>query len=96
MQETYIDKYHPWMDILASNIFKNFSVKNRLKGYSMGQLIFLCDMITPIRNNVDLELVCQKNQTQTNYDSNCYKLNRVDYDYKFGKNVMLKNKADYR
>ena len=36
----YIDEDDPWLVILAVTVFEIISTENRLKGYSMGQLIF--------------------------------------------------------
>ena len=57
------------MGILASESFAIFSTTKRLKGYSLGRLIFGRDMILPIKHMVDWELICQTNQEQINKDN---------------------------
>ena len=51
--ETYVDKDYPWLGILATAAFSIPSTKNSLKGYSLGQLVFFCNMILPIKYKVD-------------------------------------------
>ena len=45
IKENYVDKDNPWSGILAAAAFVIFSTLNRLKGYSLGQLLFGRDMI---------------------------------------------------
>ena len=52
----------PWLGTLAA-------AKNRIKGYSTGQLIFVRDMILPIKHTMYWELIREKNQTQINKDN---------------------------
>ena len=49
----YIDKDDPWLDILAVTEFEILSTTNRLKGYSLVELIFGCNMILPIKYTAD-------------------------------------------
>ena len=58
--QTYVDKDDPRLGILDAASFTMFSETNMLKDYSMGQLVFGCDMITPIKHKVDWELIRQK------------------------------------
>ena len=58
--QTYVDKYEQWLVILAAAEFSIRSITNMLKGYSPGQLLFGRDMITPIKNKVDWELIHHK------------------------------------
>ena len=67
-----------------------------MKGYSPGQLIFDHDMIISIKNMVDWELICQKNQTQINKDNISKNKNRVDHDYKVRYKVILTNHDAYK
>ena len=50
---TCVDKDDQWMDILAAADFVIFSAKNRLKGYSPGQLVIGRDLIILIKHEVD-------------------------------------------
>ena len=77
------------MGILAASEFAIFSTTNRLKGYSPGQLVFGCDTILPIKNEVDQEFISQRNQAQINKYNIRKDKNRVEYDYIVGDNVML-------
>ena len=52
--ETDVDEDDPWSENLAAATFKIRSTTNRLKGYSPGQLLFGHDMITMIKNMVNL------------------------------------------
>ena len=49
IQEVYKDKDDPWMGILAAAAFNFFSFQNRLKIYTLGQLIFGRDTIIQIQ-----------------------------------------------
>ena len=62
IQETYVYKYDPCMGILADITFSvcNFSTSNILRGYTLFQLIFFYNMITPIIHNAYWELIHQK------------------------------------
>ena len=51
--QIYVDKDDPWTGILAAAAFAIRSTTNRQKGYSLGQLIFGCDIILPIKHRVD-------------------------------------------
>ena len=70
-------------------MFAIFSTTNRQKVYRPGQWIFGCDMILPIKNRVDWELIRQRKQTQINIYNARENKRRVDYDYKVGDDVML-------
>ena len=59
-------------------------------------MIFVHDMILLITNMVDLELICQKKQTQLNKDNTRGNRHRVEYGYKVGDNVMLTNHTAYK
>ena len=61
-----IDKDDPWSRISAAAEFEIISTTDRIKVYGPGQLIFGRDMILPIKNTVDWELMRQQNQTQIN------------------------------
>ena len=50
--QTYVDKYYPWTDILSAAEFAISSKNNRVKGYSLGQLVFGRDIIIPIKREV--------------------------------------------
>ena len=60
--ETYVDKYNPWLVILAAAAFLINSTTNGLKSYSTVQLVFGIDMIIPIKHNMDWELIHQQKQ----------------------------------
>ena len=69
IKETYVDKDDPWLGILAVSAFVMTSTKNRLKGYSLDQLLFVRDMILPIKHKLDWELIRQQKQAQINKDN---------------------------
>ena len=56
------------MGILDAAVFVIISTTNILKGYSLVQLIFVRDMILPIKHRVDWYLIRQK-KTQMNRDN---------------------------
>ena len=56
--------------------FATRSITNRSKGYSPGKLLFLCDMILPIKHKLDCKLTYHKKQTQINKDSICKNIKR--------------------
>ena len=94
--QSYVEKYYPWLGILASVEFVICSTINRIKGYSPVQLIFGRDMILRIKYTVDWDLIRQKKQTQTNKDNIRKNRNRVDHDYNDGDKVMLTNHTEYK
>ena len=51
--QTYVDEDELWMGILDVSVFAICSTTNSLKGYSPGQLIFVHDMILPIKHRTD-------------------------------------------
>ena len=69
ISQTYVDKYELWMGNLSAAAFVIFSTTNWQKGYSMGLLIFGCDMILLIENTLDWELIRQRKQTQITKDN---------------------------
>ena len=60
--QTCVDEYDLWLGILAATEIVMISTTDILKGYSPGQLIFVRDMILPIKHDVDWELIRQKKQ----------------------------------
>ena len=68
VKDTYIDKYDPWMGILAAAAFPIFSTTNILKVYSLVLLLFSRYMILLIKYKADWVLICQKNQAKINRD----------------------------
>ena len=53
IKDTYRYEDYPWLVILAAAVFKILSTTNRLKGYSLGQLVFGRDMIISIKHTAD-------------------------------------------
>ena len=53
LKYTYLDEDTFWLGILAAAEFENLSANNRLKGYCTGQLLFVCDIILPIKHMVN-------------------------------------------
>ena len=51
--QTYVEEDDPWSFILAAAAFVILQTTYRLKGYSLGQLLFGRDMILPIKHKVD-------------------------------------------
>ena len=49
--QTYVDEDDPCLGILAASEFGIHLRKNRLKGYSLGQLVPGNDIILPIKKN---------------------------------------------
>ena len=91
VQQTYVDKNDPWAGILAAAAFAICSTTIRKKGYSPGQLIFGRDMILPIKNRVDWELLCQQKQTKINRYNARENKHRFDCYYKVVDKVMRNN-----
>ena len=67
-----------------------------VKGYSLVQLIFVHDMILPIKHRVDWELIRHRKQTQIHRDNTRKNKHRVDCDYKVRDKVMLTNHTVYK
>ena len=61
----------------------------------MGQLVFGCDIILPIKHNVDWALIRQQKQTQINKDNIRENNKIVGHDYKVGDKVFLNNHTAY-
>ena len=59
------------------------------KGYRPGQLLFGRDMILPIKNRVNWELIHHKYQTQINRDNAHENKHKHDYDHKVRDKVMV-------
>ena len=53
IKETYVDKDDPLSGILAAAAFSILSTSTRLKGYSVGQIVFVSKIILPIKHKVD-------------------------------------------
>ena len=49
IKDTYVDKDDPWSGILAPAIIEIISTKNRLKGYTLVQLVFGNYFILPFK-----------------------------------------------
>ena len=64
--QTYVDKDDPWSSILDETKFAIRLTKNRLKGYSPGQLVSGHDMILPIKHTANWELIRQRKQVKPN------------------------------
>ena len=69
IKETYVDKDDPWPVILAAAVFAMISTSNRLKVYIPFQLLFLRDIILPLKHTVDWLLIRQQRQTQNNKEN---------------------------
>ena len=94
--QTYIDKYNPWLEILDAAEFVIFSITNRKKVYSTGQLIFGRYLILLIRHTVDWKLIRQKKHTQINKDNINQNIPIVDHDYKVVDNVIFTKHNTYK
>ena len=67
--KTYVDENNPWSIILAAAAFSILSTKNRLKFYSLVQLLLGRDMILLIKHKVDWEIIHHQNLEQINKDN---------------------------
>ena len=52
VQVAYLEQYDPWINIVTDAEFEIFSTGNMLKGYTLGNLIFVCDMTLLIKYNL--------------------------------------------
>ena len=59
IKETYIDNNDPCLGTLVAAAFAIASTKNRVKGHTLGQLVFVHNMILLIKNAADWELLRQ-------------------------------------
>ena len=94
--ETYVDKDDSCSGILSASEFTIISTKNSLKYFSLGQLLFGRDLILPIKNKADWELICQIKQTKFNKDNILKNSKRVDHGYKVRDKVMIENHTAYK
>ena len=60
IKETYVDKNDPWLGILAAEALATYSTTNKLKAYSLFQLVFFRDMILLIKHKLNWELIRQQ------------------------------------
>ena len=96
IQQTYFEENDPWTGILDAAEFAIISTTNRQKVNSPCQLIFVYDMILPIKHRVDWGLIHQRKQTQNNRDKTRENKHRVDYDYKVKDKVILAKHTEYK
>ena len=66
------------------------------KFYRTGQLIFVRNMILPIKHRVDWQLRRLQKHKQRNRDKSRENKHRVDYNYKVGGKVMLINHTAHK
>ena len=92
----YIDEDEPWSRILAAAALKICYTKNRLKGYSMVQLLFSHDIIILIKHMAGWELICHKNQAQINKDNICENSKIFYHDYTVRDKVVLTNNYAFK
>ena len=64
--------------------------------YSLGQLVFGCYIILPIKHKVDWELIRQQKQTQINKDNTPENNKRVDHDYMVRETFVINNHSAYK
>ena len=67
--QTYVYEDDPWLVILDAESFTIPPTTNRLKVYSLSQLLFCRDLILLIKNRVGWELICHIIQEQINKDN---------------------------
>ena len=65
IKDTHANKDDSCMGILEGVLFEIFSTKNRLKVYTLGQLIFGCDIILLVKYKAYWLFMCHQNQEQT-------------------------------
>ena len=66
--ETYIDEDYPWSSVLAAVSFLILLTTNSLKVYSPVQLVFIHDIILPIKHKLGWGLIRQQNHMQIKKD----------------------------
>ena len=66
---TYFDKDEQWSGMFSAAAFTVRSTTNRLKGHSLGQLVFGRDMIIWRKHKLDWELIRQQKQKEINKDN---------------------------
>ena len=81
---------------MAASAFTTHLTTNRFKCCFPGQLVFLCDIIIPIKYEVDWELIHHKNQTKINKEYIRKNIKQVDHDYKVRYKVMFYNNYVYK
>ena len=59
INQLYVEEDEPWFGIVAAEVFEIRTTSNGIKGYSLGQLVFVCDSILTIKNKVDGEIIHQ-------------------------------------
>ena len=77
--QTYVNEDDPWLGIISAAAFTIFSTTNMLKCYSMGQLVFVRDIIPLINNKLDWELLRQQKQAQMKKDNIRANIKRDDH-----------------
>ena len=81
---------------MSTTLFSIQSTENRFKDYTLGKLMFGCDVILLIKHGVYWKLLRQKNQAKINKYYIRKNITRVYYDSKVIEKVMLNNKAEYK
>ena len=84
------------MGILSSESFVIQSTYHRTKGKIPGRQVFGQDMILPINHILDCRYIRQRKQAQIEKYIICKNSTKIDYDYRFGDKVIIRNKAAYK
>ena len=84
------------MVILSTAVFEFFSTVHTLKGCTIVQLVFLQNMVLPIKHISKWKLIRQLKQAHINYDKIHEIKNRLYHNNQVGDKVMLRNNTSYK
>ena len=83
------------MGILAAADFVLQSTYHRTKYKSLGQIVFVRDMILPINHVAHWRYILQRKKTQINKDVYLENTTRNNHDYIVGYKVITRNRSAY-
>ena len=96
LQETYLYDADSRMEILVEYAFMVRATYHSNKIKSPGQLVFNQYMILPINHVANWRYICQRKQLQIEKYFIHENSIRINYDYRVGDQVIMKNKAAYK
>ena len=96
LQETYVEESDPWIGILAAYAFAIKCMYHSTKDKSTYQLFFIQDTNLQINHVADWRYIHQRKQVKIEKYAIHKNSTKIENDYKFGDQIMLRNKAAYK
>ena len=86
-----LDDKNPWDGILATTMFALRATVHTTSQYTPAQLVFGRDSILNVRHEANWKIIKERKQKLINKGNERENKNRIDYKYKEGDKVLLKN-----